>query len=80
MNYKRKLISVSDHNYIRLKKLGLAGDSFNDVLTYVLNTLKECETKNRLPHGEPGLSPRFTSAAIRKPKLVGLGEQSIAER
>lgn len=31
-----KLISVSDSNYFELKKRGLAGDSFNDVITKLL--------------------------------------------
>ena len=31
-----KMIAVSEKNYLVLKKLGSAGDSFNDVLTGVL--------------------------------------------
>ena len=31
-----KMIAVSEKNYLVLKKLGSAGDSFNDVLTEVL--------------------------------------------
>jgi predicted CopG family antitoxin len=31
-----KLISVSDTNYFKLKRLGFAGDSFNDVITKLL--------------------------------------------
>jgi hypothetical protein len=30
------MIAVSEKNYLALKKLGSAGDSFNDVLTEVL--------------------------------------------
>ena len=33
---KLKLIGVSEENYLRLKKCGLAGDSFNDVITELL--------------------------------------------
>jgi hypothetical protein len=31
-----KMIAVSEKNYLALKKLGSAGDSFNDVVTEVL--------------------------------------------
>jgi predicted CopG family antitoxin len=31
-----KVIAVSRENYLALKKLGLAGDSFNDVVTVLL--------------------------------------------
>lgn len=33
-------IVVDDNNYKELKQLGLAGDSFNDVITRVLKTVK----------------------------------------
>jgi hypothetical protein len=32
-----KFIAISAKNYERLKDLGKAGDSFNDVLTVILN-------------------------------------------
>lgn len=35
-NKKLKLIGVTRENYLRLKKLGYAGDSFNDVVTMLL--------------------------------------------
>jgi predicted CopG family antitoxin len=35
-----KLISVSQENYLTLKRLGCAGDSFNDVITVVLKKLE----------------------------------------
>jgi predicted CopG family antitoxin len=38
-----KLISVSDSNYFKLKKLGLAGDSFNDVITKILSREESSE-------------------------------------
>lgn len=42
MTNSRKLttISVSKENYLALKRLGSAGDSFNDVLTDVLKKIK----------------------------------------
>lgn len=40
MKIRRKLISVNENNYTALKKLGQAGDSFNDVITDTLNKLK----------------------------------------
>jgi predicted CopG family antitoxin len=37
MTYKSlKMIAVSKENYLILKRLGRAGDSFNDVITEVL--------------------------------------------
>jgi predicted CopG family antitoxin len=37
MTYKSlKMIAVSEENYIILKRLGRAGDSFNDVITEIL--------------------------------------------
>lgn len=35
-----RLISVSEVNYSALKKLGNAGDSFNDVITEVLKKIE----------------------------------------
>jgi len=32
-----KHIAVDESNYFRLKRLGMAGDSFNDVITQILN-------------------------------------------
>jgi predicted CopG family antitoxin len=50
MNKKHRLttISISYENYRMLKRLGNTGDSFNDVLTKILQNLKlpECETKS----------------------------------
>jgi hypothetical protein len=76
----RKLISVSGYNYVRLKQLGLAGDSFNDVLTQIFNTLKQHEVKMGLLHGESGLEARFTSAATSEPNHAKPGELGIAKR
>jgi hypothetical protein len=37
MTYKSlKMIAVSEENYLILKRLGRAGDSFNDVITEIL--------------------------------------------
>ncbi len=73
----RKLISISGYNYTRLKRLGMAGDSFNDVITQILAGQKENAINKALLQGEPGLSPRFTSAAICKPNHTGSGEVHI---
>jgi predicted CopG family antitoxin len=35
-----KMIAVSEENYLALKRLGSAGDSFNDVVTEVLKKVK----------------------------------------
>jgi predicted CopG family antitoxin len=34
--YKLKRIVISEHNYLALKRLGQAGDSFNDVINNLL--------------------------------------------
>src|SRR5215212_5947817 len=34
--YKLKRIVISEHNYLALKRLGQAGDSFNDVINHLL--------------------------------------------
>lgn len=46
----RKLttISVSKENYLALKRLGFAGDSFNDVLTDVLKKIKSLQQQIEL--------------------------------
>ncbi len=36
-------IVVSEKNYLELKKLGLAGDSFNDVITILLEKREDYE-------------------------------------
>ena len=35
--HKLKNIAISQENYLRLKRLGTAGDSFNDVMSELLN-------------------------------------------
>jgi predicted CopG family antitoxin len=47
MSAKRKIISVNEQTYLALKRLGLAGDSFNDVLSKMLkNTSCSKKTQN----------------------------------
>jgi predicted CopG family antitoxin len=41
--HKLTTISVSEENYLALKKLGSAWDSFNDVLTEVLKKIKSLQ-------------------------------------
>jgi predicted CopG family antitoxin len=36
MRSKLKRIVISEHNYLALKRLGYAGDSFNDVISKLL--------------------------------------------
>ena len=38
MSAKRKLISVNERTYLELKQLGLAGDSFNNVISQLLKS------------------------------------------
>jgi len=53
MSNSRKLttISVSKENYLVLKRLGCAGDSFNDVLTDVLKKIKSLQQQTE-PEGD----------------------------
>jgi len=44
MNPKLRPIVVDEKNYLALKELGKAGDSFNDVITQVLRKVKSQET------------------------------------
>jgi predicted CopG family antitoxin len=52
MGFKNtRLISVSNENYFALKKIGLAGDSFNDVISELLqkmNNIDNNDTDRRL--------------------------------
>jgi predicted CopG family antitoxin len=41
---KLKQIAISEENYILLKSLGKAGDSFNDVVTKILKLIKQQQT------------------------------------
>jgi predicted CopG family antitoxin len=41
---KLKHITVSDRNYHNLKRLGSAGDSFNDVVTEILKRLQQAQS------------------------------------
>lgn len=40
MKHHLKMISLSPENYQALKKLGRAGDSFNDVITEMLKQIQ----------------------------------------
>lgn len=63
MSYKTlKMIAVSEENYLALKKLGSAGDSFNDVVTEVLKQVEKIdENENKLSRTIPGLVARNMS-------------------
>ncbi len=45
MTYKLKTIAISLENYQDLKSLGKAGDSFNDVITQMLKTALQNQSK-----------------------------------
>jgi hypothetical protein len=64
-----KPIAVTKTNYFRLKKLGYAGDSFNDVITRLLDEIS--------PGIHFGLEPRDGHQAnASKPNFSG-GEADI---
>ncbi|MBV9176505.1 MAG: hypothetical protein JO297_05660 [Nitrososphaeraceae archaeon] len=46
--HKLTTISVSRENYLALKRLGSAGDSFNDVLTEILKKTRQLQTRSGL--------------------------------
>jgi len=61
MSVKRlKHIAVSERNYEKLKTLGYAGESFNDVITAVLKKLG----KQRPLQSEPRIEPRDQTATM----------------
>jgi predicted CopG family antitoxin len=43
MSSKLKQIAISHENYITLKKLGDAGDSFNDVISRILEKMDDIQ-------------------------------------
>jgi len=48
VSLKLKQIAVSDENYRILKSLGKAGDSFNDVVTQMLKSIKSQQSDFRV--------------------------------
>ncbi|CAN5532515.1 hypothetical protein BH18THE2_BH18THE2_26240 [soil metagenome] len=77
MNYKTlKMIAVSEENYLALKKLGSAGDSFNDVVTEVL---KEIDNKRRLSQTVQRVDRSNRSVIAARPKTA-LESDSSHER
>lgn len=60
MNLKRRLISVDENTYQTLKNLGHTGDSFNQVIKFILDR----ETGNKLVQQE------------RLSKFAGLNKRS----
>lgn len=62
MLLKLKQIAISEENYILLKSLGKAGDSFNDVVSGMLKILKQQQT-------DSGVAPSNQSVADHKPPL-----------
>jgi hypothetical protein len=45
-----KMIAVSLDNYLALKRLGSAGDSFNDVISEILKKQKLSQTPRKVSH------------------------------
>jgi predicted CopG family antitoxin len=44
---KSKRIVISEHNYLALKKAGYAGDSFNDVVSKLLQIYRVYQEKKK---------------------------------
>lgn len=70
------MIAVSEENYLALKKLGSAGDSFNDVVTEVL---KEIDNKRRLSQTVQRVDRSNRSVIAARPKTA-LESDSSHER
>jgi predicted CopG family antitoxin len=63
MMYKNlKMIAVSQENYLALKRLGSAGDSFNDVINEMLKKRKPLQTASKV-------APEEQSAKV-EPKTI----------
>ncbi|HZC48331.1 MAG TPA: hypothetical protein VE244_04630 [Nitrososphaeraceae archaeon] len=60
MLLKLKQIAISEENYILLKSLGKAGDSFNDVVTGMLKILKQQQTDSRAGHSHQSVADHNT--------------------
>jgi hypothetical protein len=60
-----RMIAVSQENYLTLKRLGNAGDSFNDVISAVLNKVKILQTGPSLD-GPDQLQLCYTQYMSRK--------------
>jgi predicted CopG family antitoxin len=48
MSLKLKQIAVSQKNYLTLKQLGSAGDSFNDVVSEILSRVDQQQFKTTI--------------------------------
>ena len=62
MSYKH--ILVSDKNYRKLKTLGSAGDSFNDVITDILNKMNCLQQSTGVPAPKIVVNTRQTYTKI----------------
>jgi hypothetical protein len=51
------MIAVSEWNYLALKKLGSAGDSFNDVVTEVLKQSLQAGTSRAINSEDQSAAP-----------------------
>jgi predicted CopG family antitoxin len=57
LSSKLKHITVSERNYHILKRLGSAGDSFNDVVTEILKRLQQAQSLPTQGHIAASESP-----------------------
>jgi predicted CopG family antitoxin len=60
MSLKLRQIAVSEENYLFLKSLGKAGDSFNDVVTEMLKILKQQQTDSGVPAPDQSVADHNT--------------------
>lgn len=60
-----RMIAVSQENYLALKRLGNAGDSFNDVISGILREQKLSQAiRNKVEH------PRESATVRSKPPII----------
>jgi hypothetical protein len=68
-----KMIAVSQENYLALKRLGSAGDSFNDVISEILKEQKLPQASQKVAHpGEPAIVRAKPHLVVTKGKVDDL--------
>jgi predicted CopG family antitoxin len=76
MNCKLRTIAVSEQNYLGLKSLGRAGDSFNDVVTQLLR--KELKDEKNLSQIASRVGSPSSQSAIVDTKTTLEGDSDYA--
>ncbi|HEX6281809.1 MAG TPA: hypothetical protein VFZ67_06235 [Nitrososphaera sp.] len=67
---KLKRIVVSEHNYIALKKLGQAGDSFNDVISRLIRMHRNHQEKQQQQERDEENNSSTSSGEVLFPRTI----------